>query len=176
MKKLTQFIFAIIVTLITLFSCTNVSDKKDAKSDTAKIAIDTAGINQASVAEKILLPTDIKVKIFSEVPGFVDEDGVSHKTKIIDKPDVMKKNDKIYFCGEIENFRSIQIFANGKNISFIVNFGNKTIFKKNDIEIKDKIKFTNKDFDLMNLGNYVILVKQGDNILFKKEIEVTTCD
>jgi hypothetical protein len=118
----------------------------------------------------------IKVKIFSEVPGFVDEDGVSHKTKIIDNTDVMKKNDKIYFCGEIENFRSIQIFATGKNISFIVNFGNKTIFKKNDIEIKDKIKFTNKDFDLMNLGNYVILVKQGDNILFKKEIEVTTCD
>jgi len=87
----------------------------------------------------------------------------------------MKKNDKIYFCGEFENLRSIQIFANGKNISFIVNLGNKTIFKKNDIEIKDKIKFTNKDFGLI-FGNYVILVKQGDNILFKKEVEVTTCD
>ena len=175
MKKSTQFIFTIFVTLITLFSCTNVSDKKDTKADTAKIAIDTACTNQASVEEKILLPTDIKVKIFSEVEEYVDEDGVSHKTKYYEKPDVMKKNDKIYFCGEFENFRSIQIFANGKNISFIVNLGNKIIFKKNDIEIKDKIKFTNKDFDL-NFGNYFILVKQGDNILFKKEVEVTTCD
>ena len=175
MKKSTQFIFTIFVTLITLFSCTNVSDKKDTKADTAKIAIDTAGTNQASVEEKILLPTDIKVKIFSEVEEYVDEDGVSHKTKYYEKPDVMKKNDKIYFCGEFENFRSIQIFANGKNISFIVNLENKTIFKKNDLEIKDKIKFTNKDFNFI-FGNYVILVKQGDNILFKKKVEVTTCD
>ena len=56
MKKTAQFIFTIIVTLITLFSCTNVSDKKDTKADTAKIAIDTAGINQARVAEKITMP------------------------------------------------------------------------------------------------------------------------
>ena len=158
MKKSTQFIFTIFVTLITLFSCTNVSDKKDTKADTAKIAIDTACTNQASVEEKILLPTDIKVKIFSEVEEYVDEDGVSHKTKYYEKPDVMKKNDKIYFCGEFENFRSIQIFANGKNISFIVNLGNKIIFKKNDIEIKDKIKFTNKDFAIINCTAPIITV------------------
>ena len=51
----------------------------------------------------------------------------------------------------------------------------KIIFQKSNFEIKEKIKFTNKDFDL-NFGNYFILVKQGDNILFKKEVEVTTCD
>ena len=34
----------------------------------------------------------------------------------------------------------------------------------------------NGDFDLFNLGIYTILVKQGDNLLFKKEIEFTTCD
>ena len=174
MKKTAQFIFTIIVTLITLFSCTNVSDKKDTKADTAKIAIDTAGLNQASVAEKILLPTDIKVKMFYEVQSYVDEDGVLHKTEYYEKPDFMKKESELFCFGQ--DFMKIEIFANGKNISFIVNLENKTIFKKNDLEIKDKITFTNKDFDLMNLGNYVILVKQGDNILFKKEVEVTTCD
>ena len=175
MKKSTQFIFTIIVTLITLFSCTNVSDKKDTKADTAKIAIDTAGINQASVAEKILLPTDIKVKMFYEVPGYVDGEGLSHKTVYFEDPIFMKRNDKSYIGSDCENFSRIEIFGNGKNISFIVNLENKTIFKKNDIEIKDKITFTNKDFDF-NFGNYFILVKQGDNILFKKEVEVTTCD
>ena len=173
MKKSTQFIFTIFVTLITLFSCTNVSDKKDAKSDTAKIAIDTAGINQASVAEKVLMPNDIKVKMFYEVQSYVDEDGVLHKTEYYEKPDFMKKESELFCFGQ--DFTKIEIFANGKNISFIVNLENKTIFKKNDLEIKDKIKFTNKDFNFI-FGNYVILVKQGDNILFKKKVEVTTCD
>ena len=173
MKKLTQFIFAMIVALITLFSCTNVSDKKDTKVDTTKLAIDTAGINQAIVAEKILLPTDIKVKMFYEVQSYVDEDGVLHKTEYYEKPNFMKKESQIFCFGQ--DFTKIEIFANGKNISFIVNLENKIIFKKNDIEIKDKIKFTNKDFNFI-FGNYVILVKQGDNILFKKEVEVTTCD
>jgi hypothetical protein len=173
MKKSTQFIFTIFVTLITLFSCTNVSDKKDTKADTAKIAIDTAGINQASVAEKILLPTDIKVKMFYEVQSYVDEDGVLHKTEYYEKPDFMKKESELFCFGQ--DFMKIEIFANGKNISFIVNLENKTIFKKNDLEIKDKITFTNKDFNFI-FGNYMILVKQGDNILFKKEVEVTTCD
>jgi hypothetical protein len=173
MKKSTQFVFTIIVTLITLFSCTNVSDKKDTKADTAKIAIDTAGINQASVAEKILLPTDIKVKMFYEVQSYVDEDGVLHKTEYYEKPDFMKKESELFCFGQ--DFMKIEIFANGKNISFIVNLENKTIFKKNDLEIKDKITFTNKDFNFI-FGNYMILVKQGDNILFKKEVEVTTCD
>ena len=173
MKKSTQFIFTIIVTLITLFSCTNVSDKKDTKADTAKIAIDTAGLNQASVAEKVLMPNDIKVKMFYEVQSYVDEDGVLHKTEYYEKPDFMKKESELFCFGQ--DFTKIEIFANGKNISFIVNLENKTIFKKNDLEIKDKIKFTNKDFNFI-FGNYVILVKQGDNILFKKEVEVTTCD
>jgi hypothetical protein len=173
MKKSTQFVFTIIVTLITLFSCTNVSDKKNTKADTAKIAIDTAGINQASVAEKILLPTDIKVKMFYEVQSYVDEDGVLHKTEYYEKPDFMKKESELFCFGQ--DFMKIEIFANGKNISFIVNLENKTIFKKNDLEIKDKITFTNKDFNFI-FGNYMILVKQGDNILFKKEVEVTTCD
>ena len=173
MKKSTQFIFTIFVTLIILFSCTNVSDKKDAKSDTAKIAIDTAGINQASVAEKVLMPNDIKVKMFYEVQSYVDEDGVLHKTEYYEKPDFMKKESELFCFGQ--DFTKIEIFANGKNISFIVNLENKTIFKKNDLEIKDKIKFTNKDFNFI-FGNYVILVKQGDNILFKKKVEVTTCD
>ena len=173
MKKTAQFIFTIIVTLITLFSCTNVSDKKDTKADTAKIAIDTAGINQASVAEKVLMPNDIKVKMFYEVQSYVDEDGVLHKTEYYEKPDFMKKESELFCFGQ--DFTKIEIFANGKNISFIVNLENKTIFKKNDLEIKDKIKFTNKDFNFI-FGNYVILVKQGDNILFKKKVEVTTCD
>ena len=173
MKKSTQFIFTIFVTLITLFSCTNVSDKKDTKADTAKIAIDTAGLNQASVAEKVLMPNDIKVKMFYEVQSYVDEDGVLHKTEYYEKPDFMKKESELFCFGQ--DFTKIEIFANGKNISFIVNLENKTIFKKNDLEIKDKIKFTNKDFNFI-FGNYVILVKQGDNILFKKKVEVTTCD
>jgi hypothetical protein len=173
MKKSTQFIFTIFVTLITLSSCTNVSDKKDTKADTAKIAIDTAGLNQASVAEKILLPTDIKVKMITEFPGYVDEDGVSHKTEYYEKPDFMKKESTILCWGA--DIWKIEIFGNGKNISFVVNLENKTIFKKNDIEIKDKIKFTNKDFNFFS-GVYVILVKQGDNILFKKKIESTSCD
>jgi hypothetical protein len=85
----------------------------------------------------------------------------------------MKKESELFCFGQ--DFMKIEIFANGKNISFIVNLENKTIFKKNDLEIKDKITFTNKDFNFI-FGNYMILVKQGDNILFKKEVEVTTCD
>ena len=174
MKKTAQFIFTIIVTLITLFSCTNVSDKKDTKADTAKIAIDTAGLNQASVAEKILLPTDIKVKIFSEVQGYEDEDGVSHKTKIVESPDVMKEGD-IYFCEQ--DFSRIEIIGNGSNISFLVKKDDKIIFQKSNFEIKEKIKFTNRDFNFNYiLGRYIFLIKQEDKILFKKVIEYTTCD
>ena len=62
----------------------------------------------------------------------------------------LKKNDKTFFCGELENFSKIEIFGNGKNISFTINFENQTIFEKKDIEINDKIKFTKGDFDLFN--------------------------
>ena len=174
MKKSTQFIFTIFVTLITLFSCTNVSDKKDTKADTAKIAIDTAGTNQASVEEKILLPTDIKVKIFSEVEEYVDEDGVSHKTKYYEKPDV-DGDGEIYFCEE--DFSRIEIIGNGSNISFLVKKDDKIIFQKSNFEIKEKIKFTNRDFNFNYiLGRYIFLIKQEDKTLFKKVIEYTTCD
>ena len=174
MKKSTQFVFTIIVTLITLFSCTNVSDKKDTKADTAKIAIDTAGLNQARVAEKILLPTDIKVKIFSEIQGYEDENGVSHKTKIVESPDV-DGDGEIYFCEE--DFSRIEIIGNGSNISFLVKKDDKIIFQKSNFEIKEKIKFTNRDFNFNYiLGRYIFLIKQEDKTLFKKVIEYTTCD
>ena len=176
MKKSKQLFFASILILFTCFSCKEGSEKKDVKIDASKVSIDTPVIDQPIVQEKKLTPSDIQVKIFSEVPKYVDEDGVSHKTSYYEKKDVMKNNDKTYFCGELENFSKIEIFGNGKNISFTINFENQTIFEKKDIEIKDKIKFTKGDFDLFNLGIYTILVKQGDNLLFKKEIEFTTCD
>ena len=175
MKKTAQFIFTIIVTLITLFSCTNVSDKKDTKADTAKIAIDTAGINQARVAEKILLPTDIKVKMFYEVQSYVDEDGVLHKTEYYEKPDFMKKESELFCFGQ--DFSRIEIIGNGSNISFLVKKDDKIIFQKSNFEIKEKIKFTNRDFNFNYiLGRYIFLIKQEDKTLFKKVIEYTTCD
>jgi len=176
MKKSKQLFFASILILFTCFSCKEGSEKKDVKIDASKVSIDTPVIDQPVVKEKKLTPSDIKVKIFSEVPKYVEEDGVSHKTSYYEKKDVMKNNDKTYFCGELENFSKIEIFGNGKNISFTINFENQTIFEKKDIEIKNKIKITKGDFDLFNFGIYTILVKQGDNLLFKKEIEFTTCD
>jgi len=99
MKKSKQFFFAGILILFICFSCNDGSEKKDLKTDTSKASIDTPIIDQSVVQEKKLTPSDIKVKIFSEVPKYVDEDGVSHKTSYYEKKDVMKKMIKHFFVG-----------------------------------------------------------------------------
>jgi hypothetical protein len=53
--------------------------------------------------------------------------------------------------------------------------GDKVIFSKSEFDIKDKIRFTNKDFNLEMGSTYTITINQNGKNLFRGVIDSQGC-
>jgi hypothetical protein len=171
-----QQLFISILAMLVVIAC-GTGSKNNEKADTSKmINVDTVKAVQPVVEEeKKLTPNDITVKLFDK--GWdrdADEEGGPSKGEIYEVQNFGKE--KYYqFCYDSEYFNRLEILGNGKGLSIVVKNNGETIFSKENFDLKDKIKFTDKDFTITIGYKITIIIKQNETVLFKGKIDTQGC-
>jgi len=176
MKIKIQQLFILFFAMLFIIAC-GTGSKNNEKDDTSNIVkADTLKTEQPVVEEvKKLTPNDITVKLFTK--GFdreADEEGGPHKGEINER-ESFRKERKCIFCYDSEFFNRLEILGNGKELSIEVKEEGKVVFKNQNFELKTKIKFTDKDFNIGMGSKTTITIKQNETLLFKGEIDSQGC-
>jgi hypothetical protein len=179
MKRLMTIFGLMLISSLILTSCGNAS--KDAKEETKKDestnkSADASKENEKTDDEpKEIEAANISCKLYFKGFDFTDEEsGEMIKGTVAERENFSTK--KAYtFCYDSESFEKLTITGTGNNLSFTVKDGNKQIFKKENIELKDKLTFTSKDFNFDMAKTYSIVVKQDDKVLFNGKIDSQGC-
>jgi hypothetical protein len=133
------------------------------------------GIGKVTVTEKEIIPNKVVVKIFFRTRDMSAYEGNKASKPEIVEIDEFRKNNKYTFCYDSEEYNSLQISGNGENLTLKVMDGDKVIFSKSEFDIKDKIRFTNKDFNLEMGSTYTITINQNGKNLFRGVIDSQGC-
>jgi hypothetical protein len=167
----------VLAATLVICACGNES-KKDINNDTSIVTkTDTANDAKSKIDEiKPLTPNDITVKLFFKGWDSRDEE----TGEVIDKGEIgehksFRKEKKYTFCYDSEDYNKLEIEGNGKGISILVTDRGQIIFNKKDFEIKEKIVFTTKDFNMIMGSEIVITIKQDETVLFKGKIDSQQC-
>jgi hypothetical protein len=162
--------------MLFIIAC-GTGSKNNEKADTSNIVkADTLNTEQSVVEEvKKLTPNDITVKLFNK--GWdreADEEGGPSKGEIYEVKNFGKEKNYL-FCYDSEYFNRLEILGNGKALSIVVKNNGETIFSKENFDLKDKIKFTNKEFTITIGSKITITIKQNETVLFKGKIDTQGC-
>lgn len=169
--------YLILATTLLIYACASES-KKDLNNDTSIVVKTDTGNDAKSKIDEIkpLTPSDITVKLFFKGWDSKDEE----TGEVIDKGEIgehksFRKEKKYTFCYDSEDYNKLEIEGNGKGISIEVTDRGEIIFNKKDFEIKEKITFTTKDFNMIMGSEIVITIKQNQTVLFKGKIDSQQC-
>jgi hypothetical protein len=176
MKIKIQQLFIPLFAMLFIIAC-GTGSKNNEKADTSNIVkADTLNTEQSVVEEvKKLTPNDITVKLFNK--GWdreADEEGGPSKGEIYEVKNFGKEKNYL-FCYDSEYFNRLEILGNGKALSIVVKNNGETIFSKENFDLKDKIKFTNKEFTITIGSKITITIKQNETVLFKGKIDTQGC-
>jgi len=176
MKIKIQQLFIPLFAMLFIIAC-GTGSKNNEKADTSNIVkADTLNTEQSVVEEvKKLTPNDITVELFTK--GWdreADEEGGPSKGEIYEVKNFGKEKNYL-FCYDSEYFNRLEILGNGKALSIVVKNNGETIFSKENFDLKDKIKFTNKEFTITIGSKITITIKQNETVLFKGKIDTQGC-
>ena len=176
MKIKNCLLFIPLFAMLFIVACGRES-KNNQKGDTSNILKNDTLIAEQPVVEEVkkLTPNDITVKLFTK--GWdreADEEGGPHKGEIYER-ESFRKERKCIFCYDSEFFNRLEILGNGKELSIEVKEEGKVVFKNQNFELKTKIKFTDKDFNIGVGSKTTITIKQNETILFNGEIDSQGC-
>ncbi len=167
---------AIVFASIIISSCgggsnenTNIKETTETKTDS--INADTTNM----VTANEIIPANVAVKLFfrgRDMSGYEGYEDYKPETSEIEE---FSKKNKYTFCYDSEEFNSLQLNGTGEKLTLLVKDGNKVIFSKSEFELKDKIRFTTKDFNLDMGSTYQITLTQNEKILFKGVIDSQGC-
>ena len=96
-------------------------------------------------------------------------------TPAIAERDEFRKKNKYTFCYDSEEFNSLQISGTGEKLTLKIMEGDNVIFSKSEFDLKDKIIFTSKDFNLEMGSTYTITINQNGKNLFRGVIDSQGC-
>ena len=172
-----QQLFILMLVMLFVIAC-GTGSKNNEKADTSKLVkVDTLKAVQPAVEEeKKLTPNDITVKLFTKGWDIdADEEGGPSKGEIYEIKNFEKEKNYL-FCYDAEYFNRLEILGNGKSLSIVVKNNGETIFSKENFELKDKIKFTDKEFTITIGSKITITIKQNETFLFKGKIDTQGCN
>jgi len=179
MKKVMTIYGAILFASTILTSCGGGSNDKNDKTivqETTETKIDSLGgdtPNKTTANE--ITPANVTVKIFFRTRDMSGYEGYEDSKPETSERDEFRKKSKYTFCYDSEEFNSLQISGIGEKLTLVVKDGNKVIFSKSEFDIKDKIRFTTKDFNLDMGTTYTITINQNEKSLFKGIIDSQGC-
>jgi hypothetical protein len=177
MKFKIQQLFIPFLAMLFLIACGSES-KNNEKTDTSKLVKADTLQTMPPVAEeeKKLTPNDITVKLFTKGWDIdADEEGGPSKGEIYEIKNFGKEKNYL-FCYDTEYFNRLEILGNGKALSIVVKNNGETIFSKENFDLKDKIKFTDKDFTITIGYKITIIIKKNGTVLFKGKIDTQGCN
>ena len=157
---------AILFASSILTSCGEGSNDKNDKTsvqETTETKIDSmVGDTPNKTTLKKITPASITVKIFFRTRDMSGYEGYEDSKPETSERDEFRKRNKYTFCYDSEEFNSLQISGAGDKLTLVVKDGNKMIFSKSEFDIKDKIIFTTKDFNLDMGTTYTITINQNE--------------
>lgn len=171
-KSILSAVTLFIVSTLILTSCGE--DKKDSASQNVKEASANLSSTEKPTQEEKIEAANITCKVFFKSNDIEEEDGTVSKGSIGERDDFRTK--KSYaFCYDSEVFNSLKIEGAGKQISIEIKEGNKTIYKKEGLEIKDLFVISAKEINFQMSNKYTITVNQNNTNLFTGKIDSQGC-
>jgi translation initiation factor IF-1 len=133
------------------------------------------GVGKVAVTEKQITPNKVVVKIFFKDLDMSGYEGNKATKPAIAERDEFRKKNKYTFCYDSEEFNSLQISGTGEKLTLKIMEGDNVIFSKTEFDLKDKIRFTSKDFNFEMGSNYTITINQNGKNLFIGVIDSQGC-
>ena len=136
--------------------------------------------NESILESEKLEPAKVKLSIYFEADAYTNEETGETVKGSIEERDEFRLNNSYTFCYDSEGFHHLILNGKGKKLTLIINQGGidekvKQIFKKENLELSNKLIFTSKDFDFQMPYTYDILLYQEKNIVFKGKINSQGC-
>jgi hypothetical protein len=173
MKKTILSIITILAfNLLILTSCGE--EKKELTSQNAKPATTNMTSTDKPQEEEKIEPASVICKIYFKSDDIEEEDGTITKGGVGEIDDFATR--KAYtFCYDSEEFQKLKIEGTGKQITIEIKEENKTIYKKENIEIKDALTISSKEVNLQMGRKYTISIKQNETTLFVGKVDSQGC-
>jgi hypothetical protein len=173
MKKTILSIITILAfNFLILTSCGE--EKKELTSQNAKPATTNMTSTDKPQEEEKIEPASVICKIYFKSDDIEEEDGTITKGGVGEIDDFATR--KAYtFCYDSEEFQKLKIEGTGKQITIEIKEGNKTIYKKENIEIKDALTISSKEVNLQMGRKYTISIKQNETTLFVGKVDSQGC-
>jgi hypothetical protein len=173
MKKTILSIITILAfNFLILTSCGE--EKKELTSQNAKPATTNMTSTDKPQEEEKIEPASVVCKIYFKSDDIEEEDGTITKGGVGEIDDFATR--KAYtFCYDSEEFQKLKIEGTGKQITIEIKEENKTIYKKENIEIKDALTISSKEVNLQMGRKYTISIKQNEKSLFVGKVDSQGC-
>ena len=173
MKKTILSIITILAfNFLILTSCGE--EKKELTSQNAKPATTNMTSTDKPQEEEKIEPASVICKIYFKSDDIEEEDGTITKGGVGEIDDFATR--KAYtFCYDSEEFQKLKIEGTGKQITIEIKEENKTIYKKENIEIKDALTISSKEVNLQMGRKYTISIKQNETTLFVGKVDSQGC-
>ena len=180
MKKAMTIFGAVISIALMLTRCgggSNNNKVETKKDDTIKYITDTLKVIDTSKTEakEEIKPANVLVKIFFRTRDMSGYEGYEDYKPETSERDEFRKKNKYTFCYDSEEFNSLQISGTGEKLTLVIKDEDKVIFSKSEFDVKDKMKFTTKDFNLDMGATYTIILSHNEEPLFKGIIDSDGC-
>jgi hypothetical protein len=171
-KTILSIITLLAFNLLILTSCGE--EKKDLTTQNAKPATTNMTSTDKPQEEEKIEPASVVCKIYFKSDDIEEEDGTISKGEVGEREDFRIK--KAYtFCYDSEDFQKLKIEGTGKQITIEIKEGNKTIYKKENIEIKDALTLSSKEVNFQMAYKYTISIRQNETSLFEGKIDSQGC-
>jgi hypothetical protein len=173
MKKTILSIITILAfNFLILTSCGE--EKKELTSQNTKPATTNMTSTDKPQEEEKIEPASVVCKIYFKSDDIEEEDGTITKGGVGEIDDFATR--KAYtFCYDSEEFQKLKIEGTGKQITIEIKEENKTIYKKENIEIKDALTISTKEVNLQMGRKYTISIKQNETTLFVGKVDSQGC-
>lgn len=174
MKNKIKIVGILLMTCIFIISCHGVSKEGDAINLDA--SIDSTRIKDSLAAlRNTIEPANVVCRLYFKTNEIFDEESGETTPGYVGVRDEFTTKKGYTFCYDSEKFNSISLSGSGNEIIFIVKEGDQEIYKKEAIDLIDKIVFSPRDFSIEMGKKYTVIIKQKDTILFESKIDSQGC-
>ena len=165
--------FLIIVHIMTI-SCNGVS--KEGNGINLKTRIDSTRIKDSLAALKNSIePATVICRLYFKSEDIFDEESGVTTSGYVGVRDEFTTKKRYTFCYDSEKFHSVSLSGSGTEIIFIIKEGDQEIFRKEGIDLVDKIVFSSNDISIEMGKKYTVIAMQNETILFESKIDSQGC-
>ena len=121
------------------------------------------------------VPANVSCSIFFEGYDYTDEETGKTTKGTVEEHDEFRKSNTCTYCYDSQMFHHLTLNGTGKQLSIIVQYEDRILFKKENFDLVDNLTFTNKDFSFDQGGKNSIVIKQNETIIYNGVVYSEAC-